>query len=104
MCFRELTTNENLTTYRASKISFLDKTTVAFGGTFLESEVNELRSFGKAIFVSAALIPYWMIYSQVVHFVYCNYTTGKLRHAYKSFQGLEKLMGALFCHGHLMIS
>lgn len=38
---------------------------VNYGGTFLESEVNELRAMRKVVVFSFLLIPYWMIYSQV---------------------------------------
>ena len=38
---------------------------VNYGGTFLESEVNELRAIRKVVVFSFLLIPYWMIYSQV---------------------------------------
>jgi len=38
---------------------------VNYGGTFLESEVNELRAMRKVVIFSFLLIPYWMIYTQV---------------------------------------
>lgn len=44
---------------------WLDMALVTYGGTFLESEVNELRAMRKVVVFSFLLIPYWMIYSQV---------------------------------------
>ena len=44
---------------------WLDMATVTYGGTFLESEVNELRAMQKVIVFCVLLIPYWMIYTQV---------------------------------------
>ena len=38
---------------------------VAYGGTFMDSEVNELRALKKAVVFCLLLIPYWMIYTQV---------------------------------------
>lgn len=38
---------------------------VANGGTFMDSEVNELRALKKAVVFCLLLIPYWMIYTQV---------------------------------------
>ena len=49
---------------------------VTYGGTFLESEVNELRALKKAVVFCLLLIPYWMIYTQV-HFT-LNYLLSNL--------------------------
>lgn len=38
---------------------------ITYGGTFLESEVNEVRAMHKVVVFSVLLIPYWMIYTQV---------------------------------------
>lgn len=47
------------------KGGWLDKATISCGGTFLESEVDEVRSIRKVVIFSTLLIPYWMIYSQL---------------------------------------
>lgn len=44
---------------------WLDKALVSYGGTFLEAEVNEVRSMHKVLVFSVLLIPYWMIYTQL---------------------------------------
>ena len=44
---------------------WLDMALVAYGGTFMDSEVNELRALKKAVVFCLLLIPYWMIYTQV---------------------------------------
>ncbi|EDO47131.1 predicted protein [Nematostella vectensis] len=48
-----------------SKMTWLDRASVQYGGTFLNSEVCEVKSLGKAFAFSLCLIPYWMIYSQL---------------------------------------
>lgn len=44
---------------------WLDMALVAYGGTFMDSEVNELRALKKAVVFCLLLIPYWMIYTQL---------------------------------------
>lgn len=67
-----------------SKGSWLDKASVCYGGTFLESEVNEVRSMCKVLIFSTLLIPYWMIYSQL-------YSTFILQgfHLYAGYEGIN---------------
>ncbi|XP_067039920.1 solute carrier family 15 member 4-like isoform X2 [Acropora muricata] len=67
-----------------AKGSWLDKATVCYGGTFLESEVNEVRSMCKVLIFSTLLIPYWMIYSQL-------YSTFILQgfHLYAGYEGIN---------------
>ena len=64
---RELAlTQSSQSSYGYTKNSdWLGKATVMWGGTFLESEVNEVRSLWKVFVFSTFLIPYWMIYVQV---------------------------------------
>lgn len=49
----------------SSEGGWLDKAMITYGGTFLESEVNEVRAMHKVVVFSVLLIPYWMIYTQV---------------------------------------
>lgn len=44
---------------------WLDMALVSYGGTFMDSEVNELRALKKAVLFCLLLIPYWMIYTQL---------------------------------------
>ncbi|XP_020917546.1 solute carrier family 15 member 4 [Exaiptasia diaphana] len=48
-----------------TRMNWLHKATVQFGGTFLNSEVHEARALGKSVLFCSALIPYWIIYSQL---------------------------------------
>ena len=64
--FRELIPRSSSGSLCSSPESdWLDVAMVNYGGTFLESEVNELRAMRKVVVFSFLLIPYWMIYSQV---------------------------------------
>lgn len=49
----------------SSENDWLDKAVVTYGGTFLEAEVNEVRSIHKVMVFSVLFIPYWMIYTQL---------------------------------------
>ena len=51
--------------FSSPESDWLDVAMVNYGGTFLESEVNELRAMRKVVIFSFLLIPYWMIYTQV---------------------------------------
>jgi len=51
--------------FSSPESDWLDVAMVNYGGTFLESEVNELRAMRKVVVLSFLLIPYWMIYSQL---------------------------------------
>ena len=51
--------------FSSPESDWLDVAMVNYGGTFLESEVNELRAMRKVVVFSFLLIPYWMIYTQV---------------------------------------
>lgn len=64
--FRELIpTRSSGSLFSSPESDWLDVAMVNYGGTFLESEVNELRAMRKVVVFSFLLIPYWMIYSQV---------------------------------------
>lgn len=52
-----------------TRMNWLDKATVQFGGTFLNSEVHEARAIGKSVLFCLALVPYWIIYSQVCVYI-----------------------------------
>ena len=64
--FRELFPRSSGSAYSSSEGDWLDKATVTYGGTFLEAEVNEVKSMGKVLVFTSLLIPYWMIYTQVI--------------------------------------
>ena len=64
--FRELIPRSSSgSLFSSPESDWLDVAMVNYGGTFLESEVNELRAMRKVVVLSFLLIPYWMIYSQV---------------------------------------
>ena len=64
--FRELIPRSSSgSLFSSPESDWLDVAMVNYGGTFLESEVNELRAMRKVVVFSFLLIPYWMIYSQV---------------------------------------
>ena len=64
--FRELIPRSSSgSLFSSPESDWLDVAMVNYGGTFLESEVNELRAMRKVVVFSLLLIPYWMIYSQV---------------------------------------
>ena len=66
-CFRELFPRSSSGSVSLSSESdWLDKAVITYGGTFLEAEVNEVRSMYKVVVFSVLLIPYWMIYTQVI--------------------------------------
>jgi len=66
-CFRELIPRSGSgSLFSSPESDWLDAAMVNYGGTFLESEVNELRAMRKVVVFSLLLIPYWMIYSQVL--------------------------------------
>ena len=69
MCFsffRELIPRSSSgSLFSSPESDWLDVAMVNYGGTFLESEVNELRAMRKVVIFSFLLIPYWMIYTQV---------------------------------------
>ena len=64
--FRELVPRSSSgSLFSSPESDWLDVAMVNYGGTFLESEVNELRAMRKVVVFSFLLIPYWMIYAQV---------------------------------------
>ena len=66
-CFRELIPRRSSGSISSSSEGdWLDKATINCGGTFLEEEVNEVRSMCKVLVFCVLLIPYWMIYTQVI--------------------------------------
>lgn len=77
LSFRELIPRSSSgSLFSSPESDWLDVAMVNYGGTFLESEVNELRAMRKVVVFSFLLIPYWMIYTQVkiwLHFKYCNW-------------------------------
>lgn len=49
--------------------TFLDNATVEYGGRFNERIVDEAKCLVKAVTMFTLLIPYWLIYNQVRHWV-----------------------------------
>lgn len=47
--------------------SWLDRAMIKYGGSYLDSEVEEVKILGKIIVVFLVLIPYWSIYYQVMY-------------------------------------
>ena len=44
----------------------LDLAKVRYGGSFHASVVDDVRKLGKIVLVFLALIPYWLVYFQVI--------------------------------------
>lgn len=45
---------------------WLDYAKYRYGGGFHESAVDDVKKLGKILCVFTALIPYWIVYSQVI--------------------------------------
>ena len=48
--------------------SWLDHAMMKYGGSYLDSDVEEVKTIGKILIIFAVLVPYWTIYSQVTNF------------------------------------
>lgn len=46
--------------------SWLDRAMMKYGGSFLDTEVEEVKTILKIMVIFAILIPYWVIYFQVL--------------------------------------
>ena len=45
--------------------SSLDYAMMKYGGSYLDTDVEEVKTFGRVVVIFAILIPYWAIYFQV---------------------------------------
>lgn len=56
--------------------SWLDRAMMKYGGSYLDTDVEEVKTIGRIIVIFAILIPYWAIYFQVqlISFVYNSIT------------------------------
>ena len=45
--------------------SWLDRAMMKYGGSYLDSEVEDVKSLRKIIIIFVVLIPYWTTYFQV---------------------------------------
>mgnify|MGYP001794221017 CR=1 FL=1 len=45
--------------------SWLDRAMIKYGGSYLDTEVEDVKSLGKILIIFVVLIPYWTIYFQV---------------------------------------
>lgn len=46
--------------------SWLDRAMMKYGGSFLDTDVEEVKTILKIMVIFAILIPYWVIYFQVL--------------------------------------
>ena len=46
--------------------SWLDRAMMKYGGSYLDTDVEEVKTVGKIMVVFVILIPYWAIYFQVI--------------------------------------
>ena len=56
--------------------SWLDRAMMKYGGSYLDTDVEEVKTIGRILVIFAILIPYWAIYFQVqlISFVYNSIT------------------------------
>ena len=45
--------------------SWLDRAMIKYGGSYLDTDVEEVKTVAKIVAVFVILIPYWAIYFQV---------------------------------------
>ena len=46
--------------------SWLDHAMMKYGGTYLDTDVEEVKTIGRIMIIFAIFIPYWTIYFQVI--------------------------------------
>ena len=48
--------------------SWLDRAMMKYGGSYLDTDVLEVKMIGRIMVIFVTLIPYWAIYFQVTSF------------------------------------
>jgi len=46
--------------------SWLDRAMMKYGGSYLDTDVEEVKTIGRIMIIFAILVPYWAIYFQVL--------------------------------------
>lgn len=52
--------------YMPTTKSWLDHAMMKYGGTYLDTDVEEVKTIGRIMIIFAIFIPYWTIYFQVI--------------------------------------
>ena len=57
--------------------SWLDYAMMKYGGSYLDTDVEEVKTIARIMLIFVTLVPYWTIYFQVctyihIHFLYFN--------------------------------
>lgn len=72
---------------------FLDRAKIRYGGSFHESAVDDVRALGKLLSVFTALIPYWLVYFQVLYSTPSAQSQPVAYHTYFVYFGWEVRIG-----------
>ena len=50
--------------------SWLDYAMMKYGGSYLDTDVEEVKTIARIMLIFATLVPYWTIYFQVHYCIY----------------------------------
>lgn len=50
--------------------SWLDYAMMKYGGSYLDTDVEEVKTIARVMLIFATLVPYWTIYFQVHYCIY----------------------------------